>query len=182
MAKKSITEVVSLIVSALEPFTSDERHRAVSASLTLLGEGAFQAGKSATENSKSGEDTSQLPTRAQSWMKQNKLSIDQLQQIFHWADDGVEVIAGSVPGKNNREKVRSAYVLWGVASLLSIGVANFDDKSARAVCEKLGIYDQTNHMKYMKGGNEFTGSKDKGWTLTSPGLKHGADLVASLSQ
>ena len=45
-----------------------------------------------------------------------------------------------------------------------------------------GFFDGTNHMKYMKGGNEFTGSKDKGWTLTAPGLKVGASLVTQLSK
>jgi hypothetical protein len=182
MSKKSITEVVSLIVSALEPFASEERHRAVSASLMLLGEAATQTKARAAEESKVDADGGEIPNRAQSWMKQNNLSFDQIYQIFHLADDGVEVIAASLPGKNNRERVRNAYVLCGIANLLSTGVANFDDKTARGVCEKLGIYDHTNHMKYMKGGNEFTGSKDKGWTLTAPGLKHGAGMIASMAQ
>jgi hypothetical protein len=93
-----------------------------------------------------------------------------------------DIIAAEVPGKSNRERVRNAYVLFGISRLLATGTANFDDKLARGLCEKLGIYDRTNHMKYMKGGNEFTGSKDKGWALTAPGLKHGAALIANLTQ
>lgn len=182
MSKKTITDVVSLIVSALEPFSSDDRHRAISASMTLLGEtnSLRQEGNS---KSKGGDDNdSELPGRVNSWMKQNDLALDQIRQAFHWGDEGVEVIAAEVPGKNNRERVRNAYVLLGIAQFLASGTANFDDKSARELCEKLGIYDRTNHMKYMKGGNEFTGSKDRGWTLTAPGLKHGAALIASLAQ
>ena len=181
MSKKSITEVVSLIVSELEPFPSEERHRVVSASLTLLGETEPRSAKRASPEARAEEVDGDLPSRAKSWIRQNSLSLDQIQQVFHWSDEGVEVIAASLPGKNNKERVRNAYVMKGISSLLSTGVASFDDKSARELCEKLGIYDHTNHTKYMKGGNEFTGSKDKGWTLTAPGLKHAATLIAGLA-
>lgn len=183
MSKKTITDVVSLIVSALEPFSSEDRHRVISASMTLLGEtGSIrQEGSNKAKNEDDSND-SELPGRANSWMKQNGLTLDQIRQTFHWGNEGIEVIAAEVPGKNNRERVRNAYILLGIAQFLASGTANFDDKSARELCEKLGIYDRTNHMKYMKGGNEFTGSKDRGWTLTAPGLKHGAALIASLAQ
>jgi hypothetical protein len=36
-------------------------------------------------------------------------------------------------------------------------------------------------MKYMKN-SEFTGSKDKGWVLTTPGLEKGAALVSEASR
>jgi hypothetical protein len=180
---KSITDVVSVVVGALQPLESEERHRVVSASMTLLGESGFRSPKSVDDdNERAEEDSGALPGRASSWMKQNSVSLEQLRQVFHWTDGTVEVIAAEMPGKNNKEKVRNAYILLGIAQLLSSGVASFDDKSARALCEKLGIYDHTNHMKAMKGGNEFTGSKDKGWTLTAPGLKHGAALVAGLAK
>ncbi len=184
MSKKSITEVVSLIVSALEPFTSEERSRAVSASLTLLGEAAGppRVERPFPEDVKTDGEAGGLPSRAQSWVKLNNLTLDQLHQVFHWTSDGVELIVASLPGKNNRERVRNAYILCGIANLLSTGVATFDDRTARGVCVKLGIYDKTNHMKYMRGGNEFTGAKEKGWTLTAPGLKHAADLIAALAQ
>ncbi|MEJ0077162.1 MAG: hypothetical protein WDO17_17305 [Alphaproteobacteria bacterium] len=181
MAKKSITDVVAIIVSELSPFTSEDRQRAVQASLTLLGETRTSGVQRAVADSEDVEaDGAPIPTRAKTWIKQNGLSNDQLQQVFHFEGDKVEVITASIPGKNNREKVRNAYVLLGVSRLLSGGEPKFDDKSARALCEQQGFYDHTNHMKHMKGGNEFTGSKDKGWVLTAPGLKHGAKLVSDL--
>jgi hypothetical protein len=184
MAKKTITEVLGIIVGELTPLTSEERQRVIQASLTLLGEGtpAKVAKSSSNEQQDDGEDLSNLPTRAQSWIRQNGLSLEQIHQVFHLSDGGADVIASEIPGKRNREKVRNAYVLLGIARLLSPGDAKFDDKAARALCETSGFYDHTNHVKYLKGGNEFTGSKDKGWSLTSPGLKHGAMLVIELTK
>lgn len=180
--KKNVTEVVGAIVNLLSPLESEERRRVVQASLTLLGEQSEGIGKgSPKELEGDGGSAGSLPARAQGWMKQNDVSIAQLQQVFHFADGEVKFIAAEIPGKNKREKVRNAYVLLGTARLLSSGDAKFDDKAARSLCEDYGVYDQTNHMKYMKGGNEFTGSKDRGWTLTAPGLKHGAVLVKGLS-
>lgn len=182
MAKKNITDVVSLFVDELTPFSSDERQRAFQATMTLLGEPVPKFEKfTADEKEEIGEETGHLTPKARVWIHQNSLTTEQLQQIFHMEDSGAEVIASEIPGKNNREKVRNVYVLVGIAQLLSNGETKFDDKSAREHCERYGVYDSTNHAKYMKGGNEFTGSRAKGWTLTAPGLKHGAQLISAMT-
>lgn len=113
-------------------------------------------------------------------MKQQGLTLEQTNQVFYFGDEGPEIIA-SIPGANKREQVRNAYVLCGIGRLLTSGETRFDDKVARGVCESGGFFDSTNHMKYMKG-SEFTGSREKGWVLTAPGLKLGASLVAQLSK
>jgi hypothetical protein len=183
MTKKSITEIVGTFVDLLAPLPSEDRRRIIHAALTLLGEDAVtKVNVGQREEQQDSEGTSNLPPRAHTWMRQNGLSIDQLFQVYHLDNENVEIIASEILGKNNREKVRNAYVLQGIASLLRSGDARFDDAAARALCESHGFFDGTNHMKYMKGGNEFTGSKDKGWTLTAPGLKLGASLVAQLSK
>jgi hypothetical protein len=148
--------------------------------MTLLGEAATQ---SLTEagNAEPGEGQSGgLPAKARSWMKQHGLTLEQVNQVFHFGDEGPEIIA-AVPGANKKEQVRNAYVLCGTGRLLASGETRFDDKVARRVCESGGFFDSTNHMKYMKG-KEFTGSREKGWVLTAPGLKLGAILVAQLSE
>lgn len=74
-------------------------------------------------------------------------------------------------------------MLVGIAKLLSSGDPSFDDKSARALCETSGCYDSANHAASLRDkGNEFTGTKDKGWTLTTPGLKRGAILIKELNK
>ena len=70
----------------------------------------------------------------------------------------------------------------GAARLIVTGEPKFDDREARDLCERFGFFDPTNHSKYVKGGSEFTGSKDKGWTLTAPGLKQAALLIAELTR
>ncbi|MDP2621156.1 MAG: hypothetical protein Q8P46_13465 [Hyphomicrobiales bacterium] len=186
MTTKPMTDIVSAIVTELRPLESVERLRVVQASLALLGETPVLPSQPGTAESSGsagvGGEPSDLPLRTRTWLKQNQLSMEQVEQVFHLEGEDVDVIAAEIPGKFNKEKVRNAYILVGIARMLTSGEAKFDDKVARAFCEQHGFYDHTNHMKYMKGGNEFTGTKAKGWTLTSPGLKRGAELVKELSQ
>jgi hypothetical protein len=116
-------------------------------------------------------------------MKQYGISIDELQQVLQLGSGTADVIAGDIPGKNKKEKTYNAYVLTGLASLLSSGNTTFDDKSARELCERFGCYDQANHSSTIKDrGNEFNGTKDTGWNLTAPGLKRGAALVKEMTK
>ena len=185
---RKTTEIVSEIVELLLPIDPAERVRVIQASLTLLGDALPLSQSRATTNaSNSAEDdvgrTSTLPPRARSWMTQNGLSVDDLQQVFHLENGRAEVIAGDIPGKNKKEKTYNAYILTGLSKLLSTGSPSFDDKAARALCESSGCYDQANHSVHIKErGNEFTGTKEKGWSLTAPGLKRGAALVKEMTK
>lgn len=178
------TDIVAQMVELLSPLTSDERRRVVQATLTLIGEPTAKSAETAYGDSgdqREGHSDIQLPTRARSWMKQNGISLDELEEVYHFGDRGIEVIVSEIPGKNNVEKVPNAYVLSGVVSLLSDGSTNFDDKSARDLCRHVSCYDHTNHTKRIKS-NKYTGSKEKGWSLTGPGLKHAAFLVKELNK
>jgi hypothetical protein len=75
----------------------------------------------------------------------------------------------------------NAYVVSGISQLLLKGEPSFTDKDARTLCERSGCYDSANHSAHLKDrGNEFSGSKDKGWTLTAPGLKRAAELLKQM--
>ena len=182
MTKHKTTDVVGKIVEMLTPLTSDEKQRVIQASLVLLGETATDLNRGSL-GGKPHEEIGNLPARAQTWISQNKLSAEELQQVFLIAEGGAEVIASEIPGKSKREKTYNAYMLTGIAKLLSTGNPSFDDKSARALCKSSGCLDSANHANYLKEkSNEFTGAKNKGWTLTTPGLKHGASLVKELNK
>jgi hypothetical protein len=183
MTKKSVTDIVATIVGELTPLQSEDRQRVIQASLMLLGESPLATSKNPVQEKQNDVgDDSELPARVRTWMMQNNVSADQLQQVFHSGADGTEIIVPEIPGKVNRDRVRNAYVLLGLARLISSGEAKFEDKDARALCGRYGFFDGTNHMKHMKGGNEFTGSRSTGWTLTAPGLKMGAALILQLAK
>jgi hypothetical protein len=184
MAKIKMTDVVTKMVDLLTPLSVEERRRAIAASLTLLGDQPSGSEQGAGASNR--EDAKVLPGpsgRAGVWMKQNNISMDELEQVFSIADGVVEVIASDIPGKDDKEKTYNSYVLVGIARLLATGSPNFDDKLARALCKTSGCLNRSNHSQYLKDkGNEFAGSKDKGWMLTAPGLKRGAALVKVLSK
>ena len=179
---KNITDVVAVVVDALSPLSSEERCRVVQASLTLLGEGRVKAADEPSSNLHVEPVAGQMPPRARSWMQQNSITEEQLENVFHIDGSNVEVIASSIPGSNNRERSRNAYLLMGVAQFLASGEAKFDDKMGRGICETFGFYDSTNHAKFFKAGNEFSGSREKGWVLTAPGLKAAARLVLQINE
>jgi hypothetical protein len=172
---KTLAQIVGTIVDELTPLGSDARRRAIQAAMTLLGEEPIKSPRVDDELDKV-EGAQSLAARSVAWMRQNEISMEQLQHTFLIENGSVEIIA-QIQGGSNREKVRNVYVLVGIANFIRTGDQKFDDADARSLCERFGIYDSTNHSKYMKGGNEFTGSREKGWTLTMPGLKVGANLV-----
>lgn len=182
MTKQDVNiNVVEKIIEALSPLTPEERKRVIAASLMLLGEDNHTAddGKKFDLPGSSRE----FGSRAQTWIKQNDLSIDELESVFLIKSGAVEVIVSDIPGKGKREKTHNAYILTGIAKLLSSDTPSFDDKTAREVCSSTGCIDNANHAKYLKDkGNEFSGSKDKGWMLTAPGLKRGAVLIKDLNK
>jgi hypothetical protein len=175
-------EIVGKIIALLQPLSSDERRRTVQASLILLGE----AGASSKDDleGKGNADTSDsdLPKRVKIWIQQNSLTKEDLEQVFHFGENSVDVIASTIPGKTEKDKTLNAYVLAGLSSFLLTGEPKFEDAIARSLCQSAGCYGATNHATYLKSrGNEFTGSKDSGWTLTNPGLKRGAALVKEIA-
>jgi hypothetical protein len=183
MSENQTTEAMVKIVGILTPLVSEERQRVIKAALTLLGE-TFSSPQKAQVNEEAEEKDTDigLPARANSWAKQNGLTMQELEQVFHFDGGNVEFIASEVPGKNLKDKAHNAYVICGVQNFLTDGTSNFDDKTARKLCETQGFYNQANHAVYLKSiGNVVTGSKDKGWVLTSPGLKKAASIIKELA-
>lgn len=179
MAHEQQIGAVTKVVDALTPFSSEERHRVIQAALAILGEVQARGVDSASDEAS--RAVGGLPPRARAWMKQNGVTSDAIQQVFHLADGRAEIIASQLPGNSKKEQTYNAYVLTGIAQLLAGGDASFDDKIARSTCEKYGCYDSANHSAHLRvRGNEFTGTKDKGWTLTAPGLRRGAELVKEM--
>src|SRR5262245_41473698 len=183
-ATQKTVEATAKIVQVLLDLDSDQRSRAVSAALVLLGEPNPE--RKVHKDSKSHyvpEDNSgELPPKAASWAARHSLELDQLHQVFSIDAEGVEVIAARAPGKSKRMQTIESYVLCGLRSFLANGDPSFADEDARAICKKLGAYDSPNHYNYVKGlGNLVSGGKDLGWKLSNPGLARAAEIVRDLA-
>jgi hypothetical protein len=183
MTKIKPLDAMTKIVEILTPLPSEERVRIIRAASALLGEVQLPAGDGGGDLHADAGDLNDLSPRARTWMKQNTITLNELLQVFHMTKDGAEVIAAHIPGKNRKEQTYNAYILAGIAQLLHTGNPSFQDKPARALCESSGCYDRANHSIHLKNkGNEFTGTKERGWTLTAPGLKRGAELIKELNK
>ncbi|MCK1337348.1 hypothetical protein IVB38_15245 [Bradyrhizobium sp. 38] len=186
--KNLVTGLYDLLV----PITDTElRKRAVKSALMMLGEDASfverrstggVSGGGATADHHDSEDHGPLNAKARTWMRQNKVSEDQLGDVFHVDGEAVDIIAHTIPGESLSDRVVNTYVLIGLRELIRAGEPKFDDETARAECERFGTHGKTNHARYAKsGGNLLAGSAKNGWTLTAPGLKAGAELVKKLA-
>jgi hypothetical protein len=186
MTDKEMTDAVSRAMELLRPMSPEDRLRVVHASLMLLGDPisvtrGLGKGLAAEDEEETGMDG--LHAKARLWMKQNEVSTEELQQVVHLSGGAADVIAGDIPGKNKKDKTYSAYVLAGLGAFLATASWTFDDRSARSLCERYACYDQANHSATIKGrGNEFTGTKEGGWTLTMPGQKRAAALVKEIGR
>lgn len=178
MTVNNTMEIVAKFVELLTPLPTEERQRVIGAALVLLGENPPSLQRVGADGSGFANEDVNLPQRAQVWLKQNQLTMDTIEEVFHITGSDVDVIAHDMPGKNNKEKTLNAYLLTGIKQLLATGEASFEDKQARALCKSSGCYSEANHATYLKGkGNEMNGSKEKGWVLTAPGLKRSATLI-----
>lgn len=178
-----ITDTTGQVFDLLEPFDSAERHKIVQAALTLLGESPIIQSKMANTAASETEtnETSGISKQALVWMKANNLTSSDLSEVFHINDGKVDVIA-EIPGSSASIRSVNSYILQGLSSLISSGDPKFTDESARELCVKAGCFTYKNHSSYIKGlGNQATGNKDIGWTLTNPGLKAGALLIKEIN-
>jgi hypothetical protein len=183
----STSDVLKNIVDLLEPLSVDDRRRVVGGALSFFGDQATSnvpqpslanSGAAAHSN----ESDSRFSVKAQVWMKQNGLGFEQIEQVFHWDGEGHADLIGELPGKSMKERTLAAYVLTGFANYLTTGEGSFDDEVARKISEKAGCFDAGNHAKFLKDkGNDLSGDKVKGWSLTAPGLKRAAALVKEMS-
>jgi hypothetical protein len=182
MAPTDTADPLMTIINALKPLKSDERHRAVDAAMTYLGETKKAPAAEARETAPEGGGDESYPVAANRWMKQNGVSPDELDQVFLFNGDGSFDIH-SAPGKSKREQTLNTYILTGVGQFLATNTKTFADKLARGFCESIGCLDAANHAAHIKNytGSEFSGSKSKGYTVTNVGLKRGAALVKELA-
>jgi len=169
------------VIDVLEPLDSDHRQRVVSAAMTYLGESLApsQKNKGGTAEPQNKFDAGDYPPRVQAWITQNKLTQEQLENVFHKTGAAYSIIA-VVPGSGSTG-VLNNYLLVGITRFLETGDPSFDDQSGRNACKSAGCYQGGNHAKYMsQKGNALSGDVKAGWSITQPGLIQAAKLIVEM--
>lgn len=189
MPDKSLPEVTVDLYNLLSPLSSQDRRKVVSSAFALFDDGAapsVAAGSSGHSDPNNGADSDfngrSLGPNASRWMKQNGITREILEHVFHIDPGVVTIIADSIPGGNMSTQTANAYVLEGIRALLANDQASFQEGDVVTLCKHLGCHNVSNHAAYRRGlGNKVTGSKQSGYTLPAPGLKAGAELVRQLA-
>jgi hypothetical protein len=182
---KAAVEAVPKLIQVLTPLTPEDRQRALTAAMVLLGQSFSSAAVKintprATEESNASSEN--ISAKASAWMKKHSVTREHLDHVFAIDAEEIDVIAARMPGGGKKQQTVQAYLICGLKYLLQIGDPSFPDKDARAVCLKVGCYDSPNHALYMKAfENLINGSKDAGWKLTNPGLSKAAEIVRQLA-
>ena len=182
MTAKSTEQTVKALnelTRILAPLNPEERRRAISATMVVLGDAPPGSGSGpGTHSTENGAFDSKINI----WMEKNALKAEDLQQSFSFENGKVEVIATEMPGKSKSQKTLHAYLLAGLRVFLESGQSAFTDAEARELCEKSGCYDQPHHSEYLKSfKNLISGSKAAGWKINNPGLAEAAKIVKLLA-
>jgi hypothetical protein len=180
---KSPAELSLEIYNILVPFESDVRQRVIQSALTLLGETAFTpVGRStALQSAVTGFDDVRVGPKAMKWVQKHAVSREMLDEIYHFTDGDVDIIASSVPGASKREMTVNCYLLSGIRGLLKGDVPSLDETETIAVCRRLTAYDKNNHTANRQSvGNKVSGTKPT-FTLTGPGETAAAELIKQMT-
>ena len=77
------------------------------------------------------------------WIARNKLDPSQLGAAFSLGVDEIDLVAQKVPGKNKKDqrsflKMRSVFLLDGIAAYLGTGVPRFTHEQVKEACVHYG--------------------------------------------
>ena len=111
-------------------------------------------------------------------MKRNGLKADQLSSMFSLGVDEIDLVAKKVPGATKKDRMRSVFLLKGVAAYLGSGTARVSHDQIKEACLHYDAFDNTNFSKYLKTmSSEVSGGKEAGYTLTARGLTEATELI-----
>jgi hypothetical protein len=120
---------------------------------------------------------------AKKWMTRSGLQPERLSTIFSLGGEEVDLIANTVPGKNKKERMRSVFLLKGVAAYLGTGAARFTHEQMKETSLHYDAFDAGNFAVYLKSlSGDVTGTKDTGYTLTPRGIANATEMVKTITQ
>lgn len=121
--------------------------------------------------------------KAQAWLRRNGITDDMLDQVFHVeSDDGKPVLFATVPGTGKKAQTINCYLLMAAQNFLTTDELKVTEAEVMAVAKAGGYYDRANHSVTRGSlGNRFSGNKDSGFILTTPGQDAAAALIKSIA-
>lgn len=197
---------ISAVYTALKDLNQDAQNRVINYVSAKLGLNRSQTDSHNLDDSENGDDDDyqmQTPKNetdlshkdtgqelegispvARKWMLRNGLSATALSSTFSLGVDEIDLVAKTVPGgKNKKEKMRSVFLLKGVAAYLGGGVARFTHEQAKETCLHYDAYDGKNFATYLKGmQSEVSGNKETGYQLSARGLASATEILKQLNQ
>jgi hypothetical protein len=129
------------------------------------------------------DDLEGISPVAKKWMTRNGLQAAPLSKIFSLSTDEIDLIAKTVPGKNKKEKMRSVFLLKGIAAYLGSGATRFTHEQVKEASLHYDAFDAANFSHYFKSlASEVSGTKDSEYVLTPRGLASATDMVKEIIQ
>ncbi|MCH8342812.1 MAG: hypothetical protein IH983_02375 [Planctomycetes bacterium] len=188
-ATASLSVTLGQVFELIEPLDSEDRHKVIASVMALLGEQPIDSrigGRGFGPNGGGGDvrfGDREIGRTARRWISQHQLDADIIEQVFHFDQACVEIIAASVPGSTMKQQTGNAYLLTGLRALLEKDDSRFTDKEALALCKHLGCYDKNNHTANRNAiGNKVAGNRQSGFTLPAPGLNAAAEVVRQIAK
>lgn len=149
---------------------------------------AGEADDSAIHNTHATEESGQddlegISPAGKKWMARNGMRASELATIFSLGIDEIDLVAEKVPGTNKKERMRSVYLLKGVAAYLGGGVASFTQAQVKEALLHYDAFDSANNAAYFGSlSSEVSGTKEAGYSLTPRGLSSATALLKSMTK
>lgn len=136
---------------------------------------------SRSDDNASGADTEDfdgINSVAKKWIRRSGLTAEKLSALFSIGGDEIDLIAKKVPGKTKRDRMRSVFLLKGIAAYLASGAARVTYEQVKEACLHYDAFDSANFSKYLRGmAAEISGTTKSGYTLTARGMAAATDVV-----
>lgn len=195
-------EALGTVFSALKQLDTESQARVLDYVSLKLGLGGRKTVAPPEHSTGAGTDEARSPTAAptagvdadevdglegispvaRKWMARNKLSAEQLSKLYSLGVDEIDLVTNSVPGKNKKDRMRSVFLLKGVAAYLSTGAARVSHEQVKEACLHYDAYDSSNFASYLRRmASEIGGTKEAGYTLTARGLTSATEIVKELT-
>lgn len=119
---------------------------------------------------------------AQQWLKRNGIAADdRLAAVVSFDHAEIDITVDDLPDATAKARMRSVFLLRGIAAYLATGEWRFDDGNARRTCRHYNAYDPSNFSSYLRDLSiEVIGDKETGYSLTARGQKAAAELLRTL--